>query len=120
VKLHYKGTRFLRIIPGAVCQAGQLSTQGSESIYGSVFKDEWERGVVYHTQPGLLSMVNRGPDSNGCEFFITLAKTPALDGRHVVFGRVLKGVDMLKRLEAVGSKSGKPLESVVIVDSGQL
>jgi len=76
--------------------------------------------VVYHTQPGLLSMVNRGPDSNGCEFFITLAKTPALDGRHVVFGRVLKGVDMLKRLEAVGSKSGKPLESVVIVDSGQL
>lgn len=121
VKLQYKGTRFSLIVPGSICQAGQLSLQGSsESIYGSTFQDEWERGVIYHTMPGLLSMASRGPDSNGSEFFITLAKSPWLDGRHVVFGRVLHGMDVLKRLEAVGSKSGKPSETVVIVNSGQL
>eukprot|EP00421_Protoceratium_reticulatum_P012684 CAMPEP_0168386354 /NCGR_PEP_ID=MMETSP0228-20121227/15385_1 /TAXON_ID=133427 /ORGANISM="Protoceratium reticulatum, Strain CCCM 535 (=CCMP 1889)" /LENGTH=388 /DNA_ID=CAMNT_0008399553 /DNA_START=39 /DNA_END=1205 /DNA_ORIENTATION=- len=122
-KLHYKGSSFHRIIPGFMCQGGDFTSgdgRGGESIFGRNFRDEWAHGVVHHTEPGLLSMANRGPDTNGSQFFITVAKTPWLDGRHVVFGRVVKGMDVVKAMEAVGSKSGKPSEPAVIVDSGEL
>merc|ERR1712083_160017 len=104
-RLHYKGTRFHRIIPGFMCQGGDLTTgdgMGGESIYGAPFRDEWEHGVIHHTQPGLLSMANRGRDTNGSQFFITVAETPWLDGKHVVFGRVVKGLEVLKAMEALG------------------
>merc|ERR1711924_133279 len=94
--------------------------EGGESIYGGVFEDEWEHGVIQHNNPGLLSMANRGEDTNGSQFFITAAATPWLDDRHVVFGRVLRGMDVLKHLEAFGSKSGRMSEAVVIANCGQL
>jgi len=121
--LHYKGSGFHRVIPGFMCQAGDFTSgdgRGGESIYGGMFADEWEHGVVHHTEPGLLSMANRGRDTNGSQFFITVAATPWLDGKHVVFGRVVRGMDVVKAMEAVGSRGGQPSERVVIADSGEL
>ena len=93
---------------------------GGESIYGEKFEDEFDNGMIEHNEPYLLSMANAGKNTNGSQFFITFAKTSWLDEKHVVFGRVTKGHGILKAMEAAGSQSGKPIESVTIVDCGEL
>ncbi|XP_062189600.1 peptidyl-prolyl cis-trans isomerase CYP63-like [Phragmites australis] len=118
--LYFKGTNIHRIVKGFVAQGGDFSSgdgRGGESIYGGKFPDENFR--LMHDQPGVLSMANSGPDSNGSQFFITFKPLPHLDGKHVVFGKVVSGIALLKKLEAVGSvESGKPSCQVKIVDCG--
>lgn len=121
--MHYKGSPFHRIIPGFMCQGGDTTRgngTGGESIYGTKFADEFENGVIGHTQPYLLSMANAGPDTNGSQFFITVARTPHLDGRHVVFGKVVAGQDVVKAAEEVGSGSGSTRLPVIVADCGEL
>merc|ERR1712110_1021955 len=91
---------------------------GGESIYGAKFADE--NFKLKHTGPGVLSMANAGPNTNGSQFFITTVKTAWLDGRHVVFGKVVDGLDVVTAVEAVGASSGKPQKLVTIADSGVL
>merc|ERR1719324_217903 len=119
--LHYKGSGFHRVIPQFMLQGGDFTQgngRGGESIYGAKFADE--NFKFKHTGAGLLSMANAGPGTNGSQFFITTVATPWLDGRHVVFGRVLEGMDVVKAVEAVGSRSGNVSKEVTITDSGQL
>mmetsp|Transcript_22077 Transcript_22077/g.71423 ORF Transcript_22077/g.71423 Transcript_22077/m.71423 type:complete len:232 (+) Transcript_22077:642-1337(+) len=122
--LHYKGSAFHRIIPSFMCQGGDFTRgngTGGESIYGETFDDEFtEAGWVPHTCPNLLSMANAGPGTNGSQFFITVAKTAWLDGKHVVFGRVIDGAKTIVAMERVGSSSGTTSQSVVIADCGEL
>lgn len=91
---------------------------GGKSIYGDSFADESFKFA--HNQPGLLSMANRGKDTNGSQFFITTVVTPWLDGRHVVFGKVTSGMDVVKKIEALKTTSDRPDKDVVIVRSGEL
>ena len=119
--LHFKGSAFHRIIPGFMAQGGDFTLgdgRGGESIYGSRFNDE--NFKLKHTRGNLLSMANAGPNTNGSQFFITFVETAWLDGRHVVFGEVLEGQDIIKALEAIGSGSGQTKQKAVIRDSGEL
>jgi len=121
--LHYKGSTFHRVIPGFMCQGGDFTAgngTGGESIYGAKFADEWENGTVRHSEPMLLSMANAGRNTNGSQFFLTTAKTAHLDGRHVVFGKVVKGEAVVRAIEAVGSGNGATSKVVRIADCGQL
>ena len=93
---------------------------GGESIYGEKFDDEFVKAVVGHTEPYLLSMANAGPNTNGSQFFLTTARAPHLDGKHVVFGRVMSGQSVIDAIEAIGSGSGRTSKTVLIKASGEL
>ncbi|ORZ31674.1 cyclophilin-like domain-containing protein [Catenaria anguillulae PL171] len=117
----YRGSQFHRVIPGFCLQGGDYERNngtGGKSIYGKQFNDE--SFELKHTGPGQLSMANSGKNSNGSQFFICMAATPWLDGKHVVFGHVVAGMDVARRIEKVGSETGKPSQKAEIVDCGQL
>jgi peptidylprolyl isomerase len=119
--LHFKGSIFHRIIPNFMIQGGDFTDfngRGGESIYGNKFDDE--NFKLKHEGPMYLSMANSGPNTNGSQFFITTVQTPWLDGRHVVFGKVVEGEDFIKKIEAQGTNSGTPKSKVTVVDSGEL
>jgi len=119
--LHYKDSCFHRIIPGFMCQGGDFTAAngtGGESIYGEKFEDE--AFGVDHDKPFLLSMANSGPNSNGSQFFITTKECAHLDKKHVVFGEVLEGSDVVLAMEEKGSPEGYPKAQVTVVGCGQL
>jgi len=119
--LHYKNSIFHRIIPQFMCQGGDF-TQGNGtggiSIYGNKFDDE--NFVLKHDSPGILSMANSGPNTNGSQFFICTVITHWLTGKHVVFGKVLEeSMNIVRIMEKQGSSSGKPKQTIKITDCGE-
>lgn len=117
----YRGCKLHRIIPNFMIQGGDFTRgdgSGGYSIYGDTFEDE--NFDLAHDQAGLLSMANKGPDTNGSQFFITLADTHHLDGKHVVFGCVVEGMDVVRKIASYGSEEGTPKETIKIVNCGVL
>jgi len=116
----FRESGFHRIIPDFMCQGGDFTNHngtGGRSIYGEKFPDE--NFKLNHTEPGTLSMANAGPNTNGSQFFICTAVTSWLDGKHVVFGKVLDGFDVVKKMESVGSQGGQTQVKVMIANCGE-